>query len=139
MKCYAVVDTNVLVSALLSKKDNSPTVIVLDYVLDGTVKLVFNDYILTEYDTVLRRKKFGFNVSLVAELMEELRSIGDLIETTDSGVVLPDMKDVPFYEVVLQHDEKSTYLVTGNRKHFPAEPFIVTPAEFLKILSDSEK
>lgn len=33
MKCYAVVDTNVLVSALLSKKDNSPTVLVLEHSL----------------------------------------------------------------------------------------------------------
>jgi len=139
MKCHAVIDTNVLVSALLSKKDNSSTVLVLEYILDGTVKLVFNDYILAEYDTVLRREKFGFDVSLVAELIEELRSIGELIETSDSGAVLPDMKDVPFYEVALQHNEKSTYLVTGNRKHFPAEAFIVTPVEFLKILSATEE
>ena len=55
MKCHAVIDTNVLVSALLSKKDNSSTVLVLEYILDGTVKLVFNDCILAEYDTVLRR------------------------------------------------------------------------------------
>jgi len=139
MKCHAVIDTNVLVSALLSKKDNSSTVLVLEYILDGTVKLVFNDYILAEYDTVLRREKFGFDVSLVAELIEELRSIGELIETSDSGAVLPDMKGVPFYEVALQHNEKSTCLVTGNRKHFPAEAFIVTPVEFLKILSATEE
>jgi len=139
MKCYAVIDTNVLVSALLSKKDNAPTVLVLEYILDGTVKPVFNNYILAEYDSVLRREKFGYDASLVAELMDELRSIGELIETTDSGAVLPDMKDVPFYEVVLQYDVESTYLVTGNSKHFSAEPFIITPAEFLKILLDTEE
>ena len=28
-----------------------------------------------------------------------------------------------------------TFLVTGNLKHFPVKPFIVTPAQFLEILS----
>ena len=79
MKCYAVIDTNVLVSALLSKKDNAPTVLVLEYILDGTVKPVFNNYILSEYDSVLRREKFKFDLSLVAELITELRSLGELI------------------------------------------------------------
>lgn len=32
---FAVFDTNVLVSSLLSKRDDSPTVLLLDYVLDG--------------------------------------------------------------------------------------------------------
>lgn len=53
-----------------------------------------------------------------------------------SGVILPDMKDVPFYEVVLEkRSEDDAYLVTGNIKHFPNEPFIVTAREFLEILN----
>ena len=45
--------------------------------------------------------------------------------------VLPDMKDLPFYEVVLTKNDPSAYLVTGNIKHFPQKAFVVTPREFL--------
>lgn len=47
----------------------------------------------------------------------------------------PDMKDVPFYEVVLEKWDDDAYLVTGNIKHFPKEPYIVTPRELLDILN----
>ena len=46
------------------------------------------------------------------------------------------MKDVPFYVVALNSELDNTFLVTGNIKHFPKEPFVVTPAEFLKILQE---
>ncbi|MGI6356253.1 MAG: putative toxin-antitoxin system toxin component, PIN family [Lentisphaerae bacterium] len=135
MKCHAVIDTNVLVSALLSKKDDAPAVLVMEYILDGTVNPVFNNYILAEYDSVLRREKFGFDASLVTELIDELCALGELIETIDSGVVLPDMKDVPFYEVARQYEAESIYLVTGNVKHFPVEPLVVTPRQMLEIIT----
>ena len=41
-KFYAVFDTNVLVSSLMSKRDDSPTVVLLDYVLDGRIVLLYN-------------------------------------------------------------------------------------------------
>jgi hypothetical protein len=44
------------------------------------------------------------------------------------------MKDVPFYEVVLEKRTEDAFLVTGNIKHFPNDPFIVTPRELLNIL-----
>ena len=37
-----------------------------------------------------------------------------------------------FYEVALS--KENTYLVTGNTKHFPKKPIVVTPAEMLDIL-----
>lgn len=48
------------------------------------------------------------------------------------------MKDLPFYEVVLEKRNDEAYLVTGNIKHFPAKPFIVTPRELLTILDHKE-
>ena len=62
---------------------------------------------------------------------------GILVAPSPSGVVLPDIKDVPFYEVVLAKRDDAAYLVTGNIKHFPREPFIVTPRELLNILEES--
>ena len=43
-------------------------------------------------------------------------------------------KDLPFYEVVLEKRNDDAYLVTGNTRHFPKKPFIVTAREFLNIL-----
>ena len=59
-----------------------------------------------------------------------------LVEPCPSGMVLPDMKDLPFYEVVLEKRSDDAYLVTGNIKHFPQEPFIVTPRELLDIFEN---
>jgi predicted nucleic acid-binding protein len=42
---YAVFDTNVLVSALMTRRVDSPTVALLDYVVDGRIVLLFNEEI----------------------------------------------------------------------------------------------
>ncbi len=55
-----------------------------------------------------------------------------------TGEVLPDKKDLPFYEVVVEKQEDAAYLVTGNIKHFPKKSFIVTPKEFLSILNETK-
>ena len=57
---FAVFDTNVLVSALMSTRTDSPTVRLLDYVIDERIVLLYNDEILSEYDDVLHRSKFNF-------------------------------------------------------------------------------
>lgn len=44
----------------------------------------------------------------------------------------PDPKDIVFYEVALSKED--AYLVTGNQKHFPKAPIVVTPAEMMEIL-----
>lgn len=55
MKYYAVIDTNVLISALLSKNVNSATLKVLDAVFDGIIIPLYHQDILAEYDEVLHR------------------------------------------------------------------------------------
>ena len=54
-------------------------------------------------------------------------------------IELPDLKDRVFYEVVMEQRKSSdAYLVTGNIKHFPVEPYVVTPKEMMDIiLSDT--
>lgn len=89
MICYAVIDTNVLISALLSTRDDTATVQVLSKVITGEIIPVYSNVLTKEYREILSRKKFGF----------------------------------------------SAYLVTGNIKHFPKEPFIVAPRELLNILN----
>jgi superfamily II RNA helicase len=48
------------------------------------------------------------------------------------------MKDLPFYEVIMEKRDEDAYLVTGNLKHFPFEKFIVTARQLLDILDGKE-
>ena len=60
MRVYAVIDTNVLVSSLLTGRADSPTVKVVKAISDGTLIPLYNEEIMKEYDDVLHRKKFPF-------------------------------------------------------------------------------
>lgn len=133
-KFYAVFDTNVLVSALMSRRTDSPTVILLDYVLDGRIVLLFNDDILSEYNEVLHRSRFDFNDERIQAVIDLVKT-GIHLEPTDSSEVFPDPDDRVFYEVALSKD--GAYMVTGNLRHFPKAPIVVTPAEMIKIVGDS--
>ena len=48
-----------------------------------------------------------------------------------------DKDDIVFYEVALSKED--SYLVTGNIKHFPKKPFIVTPTEMVAIISKMQE
>ena len=137
MKCYAVIDTNVLVSALISSYEDAATVQVVNKLFTGDVIPVFSEEILIEYSEVLRRKKFKFSENMIVELINVIKHYGELIVPSPTGAILPDMKDIPFYEVVVEkRNEDDAYLITGNIKHFPKEAFIVTAKEFLDILNE---
>jgi putative PIN family toxin of toxin-antitoxin system len=135
MAYYAVIDTNVLVSALLSSHNDAATVQVVWKLFSGEVIPLFNDEILNEYNEVLRRPKFRFSEEKVSELIQTIEKYGEYVVPMPTGELLPDRKDLPFYEVVVEKQEDDAYLVTGNGKHFPVKPFIVTAKEFLDILN----
>lgn len=137
MTCCTVIDTNVLVSALLSSKDDTATVQVLAKAISGEIIPVYSNAITKEYREVLSRKKFGFSGELIEYLLSAIEKYGILVDSSPSGITLPDMKDVPFCEVVLEKRDDGAYLVTGNIKHFPKEPYIVTPRELLDILNNN--
>ena len=133
MKYYAVIDTNVLVSALL-KWDSVPGN-VLQFTITGVVTPVLNEDILREYREVLLRKKFHFPESVVDAILDNLAAQAVFVNEEKLDVNLPDPKDVVFYEVVMEERKnQDAFLVTGNLKHFPVERFIVTPRQFLDIL-----
>lgn len=138
MICYAVIDTNVLVSSLLSSHDDAATVLVVGKLFSGEVIPLFSDEILNEYNEVLRRTKFHFSEETVNILLRTIERFGERIVPSPTSVLLPDMKDLPFYEVVVEKQKDDAYLVTGNLKHFPIKPFIVTAKEFLNILNTTK-
>ena len=134
MTFYAVIDTNVLVSALLSSHADAATVQLVGRLILGEITPVYSSEIMTEYREVLSRKKFKFDSNMIHYILSTIEKFGILVTPTATEVSLPDIKDLPFYEVVMEKRDDSAYLVTGNLKHFPAEPFIVTAHQMNDIL-----
>ena len=133
MTYYAVVDTNVLVSALLTANPESATTVILRKIIIGEIILVYSQKIIDEYRNVLYRDKFKLNAKTIETVLEAIEKFGLYFEPSESGEILPDMKDLPFYEVALEIKDRGGYLITGNLKHFPQKPFIVTAREFFKL------
>ena len=129
---YAVIDTNVFVAALLSRHSNSATVLVVDTLMNHGICPLYNQEIINEYHNVLHREKFHFPSESIDAIISTVQKHGISSERIASSEYFPDPKDVVFYEVALSKDD--AYLVTGNTKHFPKKPIVVTPAEMMKIL-----
>ena len=132
-KYYAILDTNVLVSAML-KANSTPSAVVAE-ALKGDIIPVLNEKIIAEYEDVLNRPKFKFNHDTVKLLLLELKR---RCVYSNEGIVddfVQDHNDVVFYAVLMDtRKEKDAYLVTGNLKHFPVKPYVVTPREMLDIV-----
>ena len=132
MPLYAVIDTNVLVSAFL--KENSVPRYIINYMYAGKIIPVYNEEIITEYSAVLHRPKFYFPTESVDIAVNAIQQIGLKIDGTSITEPIPDPKDIVFYAVALNAMKQfKTYLITGNIKHFPAKSFVVTPRQFLDI------
>lgn len=134
MTFFAVIDTNVLVSALL-RFDSIPGTILTEC-LTGKIIPLLSDAILSEYYEVLLRPKFQFSPEAVNTILTGIVQRGIFIDSLPTTQIFPDPKDVVFYEVVMQARRYApSYLVSGNLKHFPSEPFILSPREMLDLLN----
>ena len=140
MKKYVVIDTNVLVSALITKNENSPVVRILRFLAGGNIIPVFSEEIISEYNDVLRRKKFKLPENIIINLLKDIMDNGlEITKLAEVEDQMPDPKDVVFYAVTLSAQDKETFLVTGNGKHFPKKPFVVTPAELVEIMQNENE
>ena len=135
MTIHAVIDTNVLVSSMLTKNRKAATARLVDALIDNKFRPVYNKDIIEEYAEVLRRAEFNFDIDVVEGIIKVIRGNGLYADRTPTNDPVIDPKDVAFYEVALA--KKDAYLVTGNLKHFPKKPIVVTPAEMITILEDN--
>ena len=133
MKYYAVIDTNVLVSAML--KWHSVPGSITEFAIDGIIVPVLNEDIVAEYRAVLSRPKFGLTEDIITDIIKSLEKTGLYVDAEPIDIELPDPKDRIFYEVTMEErKEEDAFLITGNIKHFPIKPFIVTPRQMLDII-----
>lgn len=117
MHYYAVIDTNVLVSAML-KFQSVPGQVANEALLGNLIPLLC-DEIVAEYREVLARPKFKFDPKAVDIFIEGIISRGIFVDAVPVEEIIPDPKDIVFYEVVMEgrREYDDAYLVTGNIKH----------------------
>ena len=137
MNFYAVIDTNVLVSAMI--KWNSVPGQIMEFAFNGIITPVYNEEILAEYRTVLSHPKFHLPDPIIKDIIDGIEENGLLVHADSIDIDMPDPKDIVFYEVTMKQREtdNETYLVTGNIRHFPINTFIVTPRQMLDIMIDA--
>ena len=122
-----VLDTNVLVSALWNKH-GSPAVVVR-MVLDGLLTVCYDSRIIAEYTDVLHRPEFPFETADINILLGWIKEKSLSVVVPKSEIEFIDEDDRMFYEVAVFCDAT---LITGNIRHYPEEPFIMTVTGFLE-------
>lgn len=131
----AVIDTNVLVSGMLSSAGNEALVLLA--VNQCMLRPCLSAEIIEEYREVLLRPRFGFSEEDVAALLAMLQSRGALIAPVVAPPVSPDPGDDKFIACAMA--AKADFLVTGNKKHFPESEFkgtkVVGSAELLEFIT----
>lgn len=117
MPSLAVVDTNVLVSALL-KPTSVPALVAQALRRNVLVPVVCAD-IMDEYRAVLSRPKLGLAATDVAELLQLLGVQARWVQLSAYPAILrlPDPADWPFIGCAAA---AQCPVITGNLKHFPA-------------------
>jgi putative PIN family toxin of toxin-antitoxin system len=131
-----VLDTNVLVSALLSPKGRPAQI--LSLARKGTLVVCLNQAILDEYEDVLSRPLFiKFDVTTEERrfMLDTLKDRGLLFDVPIASTFpMPDETDRVFYDVA---KTAGAFLITGNKKHFPKEATIFTPQDFTEMFAES--
>ena len=128
---YAVIDTNVLVSALITKNPEAATAKVVRLLLDDGFVPMYDADIIAEYEDVLHRSKFPILPGVADALISFIIENGIEASRIDFAEPMPDEDDRVFYEVSLS--EEDSFLVTGNLKHYPTSPRVITPAQLIEM------
>jgi putative PIN family toxin of toxin-antitoxin system len=134
-----VLDTNVLVAGLLSPF--GPCAKIVRMLSSGDLTVYFDSRILSEYNEVLRRSKFRFQVDKVVALLDYIENHGHIVASSPLSDLLPDSGDEPFLEVAVAG--QAVCLVTGNQAHFPPKQCqgikVLSPSDFLTFYRRQQK
>jgi putative PIN family toxin of toxin-antitoxin system len=133
-----VIDTNILISALLTPFGNAARI--LDLALSGELQVIYDDRIISEFQDVLLRPKFDFDKGDVDELLSFIEAEGFKVTAIPLNEKLIDEDDLPFIEAAITG--MADALITGNKRHFAGKPAkkmrIMTPDEFLRFWKQRE-
>ena len=135
---FAVLDTNVLISAALAHNKYSIPYSVFRGVVERRFVPLVDDNIVREYWEVFSRPKFSFMQETINDIVGNTIKFAINQPVPPSGIELPDSDDVVFYDVARAHQDKGAYLVTGNLKHFPNCGFAVSPRDYMNIITPNK-
>jgi putative PIN family toxin of toxin-antitoxin system len=130
----AVLDTNVIVSALLA--DGGREALILDLAFSARYTLVVSDALLEEYEEVLRRPRFRLDPRRIKAAMREIRSASLHVDPQTKVRAARDPDDNKVLECALAAE--ADYVVTGNTRHFPSQfqgIRIIPPRRFMVLLA----
>ncbi|MBR6587576.1 MAG: putative toxin-antitoxin system toxin component, PIN family [Kiritimatiellae bacterium] len=128
---YAVIDTNVIVSSLLTRNHDSATARVMNAVYEGKVIPLVCDEILGEYEEVLHRAQLKLDPAKCDYILSLIRDQAEPMHPVHTDASMPDEDDRIFFEIALAgQDVFDSRLVTGNIKDYPKADFVVSPSEF---------
>lgn len=130
----AVLDTNVVVSALL--RPAGPPAAVVDLGFSRVFRWYITQLILAEYRIVLARKRLAIDARKAANFFADLEETA--IEVTPARRLneCTDANDNKFLECALA--ARADFVVTGNTRHFPTrfqDIRIALPRQFLTVLA----
>ncbi len=127
----AVIDTNVLVSGLLSPAGNEALIVLAIH--QGFVRPCLSEPIIAEYAAVLARPKFAFPPEEIEAVLAMLQGTGEIFRPEESPVVSPDPADTKFLHCA--QAAMADFIVTGNKRDFPDGPYgptrVVSAGELL--------
>ena len=126
-----VIDTNIIISAAISDRGNPAKI--MDLISDRKLQMYYSEEIFVEYTEVLSRARFKFSLYKQEVILEKIKEIGTIIKPAVSEIEMPDETDRKFYDAARNIN---AYLITGNIKHYPSEPLIMTPALFLTLIEN---
>jgi putative PIN family toxin of toxin-antitoxin system len=117
-----VIDTNVLVSAVL--KDRDPETVILFVASRDDIEWVVSPEVAAEYREVLSRPKFGLPDGILQNWFDLLASLTVSFDT-DLEVDFPrDRKDAKFLACAIS--TKADYFITGDRDFTGAQKLLST-------------
>ena len=83
---------------------------------------------------MLHRAKFKLSEEQISTIIEQVKENGIDSSRFPYAGEMPDEDDRVFYEICLSKED--SFLVTGNLKHFPKEPQVITAAEMMELLDN---
>jgi uncharacterized protein len=135
----AVIDTNVVVSALLTRDPEAPTARLLDRMVRGDLRFLLSIDLLTEYREVLLREPLRRLHGLGEEQVDRLLTVivANAVLREPGPVPSPAPPDAGDRHLwALLGAEPAAVLVTGDRAlvdHPPAGRSVLSPAGFLAL------
>jgi putative PIN family toxin of toxin-antitoxin system len=139
----AVIDTNVVVSGLLTGERASPTAAVLDGMVRARFAYLLSLDLLAEYREVLLRprisRRHGLGDADVESILTELALNGRVCQPPTVTGTLPDPGDRHLW--ALLESDPTAVLVTGDaalQGHAPHPGRVLSPRRFLVLLGAQE-